>query len=434
MNKILNVLTIIKMNKIFNYSMIIAAAITVSLSSCDSDSLDVNNSQGKLEAEPNETYAKDMAVSSNSNAFKLLAIANKADGDKNIAISPLSLNEVLAMMSNGARGTTQSEIWSAIGYKGANQDFVNESFYSINKLLPELDPDSTTLYIANSLWINEGLSVKDDFINANKKYFKAEVRQQNLATTQTMNDINQWCSEKTNGKIPNFLNSELSSDDRVFGINALYFKGLWREIYKKSAEKYDFRCADGTYSPIEVFEGYCDYARDKNLIIARFPYGNGSLCMDVIIPNRKLEYDSYGSYYKDVVELDYIINDYLDINRFDSICNIEYQREKFIMPIFKLDTQNNFTPVLKEIGMKSAFDPESANLSGMSDESLCISNVLQKVVIEVDEKGTVAVAGTSYRATFLSSSNVLYFNRPFVYVIRDRKYNTILFAGKVAKL
>lgn len=70
---------------------------------------------------------------------------------------------------------------------------------------------------------------------------------------------------------------------------------------------------------------------------------------------------------------------------------------------------------------------------------LKIDTVLQKAVIEVDEKGTEAAAATAVMLEATSAltepEEIIEFkaDEPFAYYILDDKHNEILFAGRYVK-
>src|SRR5262249_18397564 len=113
------------------------------------------------------------------------------------------------------------------------------------------------------------------------------------------------------------------------------------------------------------------------------------------------------------------------------------------LPKFKLETNYAVEDTLKNMGMKRAFDPRQADFSGMTatrnpDEQLCISRVLHKAFVEVNEKGAEAAAATAMimvpkSAKLETRPFVPEFraDRPFLFLIRDRQSGTILFLGRV---
>jgi len=86
------------------------------------------------------------------------------------------------------------------------------------------------------------------------------------------------------------------------------------------------------------------------------------------------------------------------------------------------------------MGMIDAFDPYLADLSGIADASIYVSFVKQNTFVEVDEKGTEAAAVTTIGIELTSmppQPQVFTIDKPFVFAIRERTTNTLLFIGQV---
>jgi len=106
---------------------------------------------------------------------------------------------------------------------------------------------------------------------------------------------------------------------------------------------------------------------------------------------------------------------------------------------FTFDTSMKKT--MQTLGMNLAFDPERADFDGLtvSDNSLCISDILHACRIRVDEKGTEVSAVTEPIMTSASASldddlKTFTADRPFLFAIYDETDNTILFLGAVGQL
>lgn len=91
----------------------------------------------------------------------------------------------------------------------------------------------------------------------------------------------------------------------------------------------------------------------------------------------------------------------------------------------------NLNDSLTALGIGEAFT-DKADFSGIRDD-VCISRVLHKAVIEVNEEGSEAAAATVVEMKLTAAAEPLTFiaNRPFVFVIADYRTGTILFMGKL---
>ena len=67
---------------------------------------------------------------------------------------------------------------------------------------------------------------------------------------------------------------------------------------------------------------------------------------------------------------------------------------------------------------------------------LCLSDVLHKAYVAVDEQGTEAAAATGgiVVATFvIQPRHVFNADHPFIFLLRDRQSGVILFAGRLSQ-
>ena len=112
------------------------------------------------------------------------------------------------------------------------------------------------------------------------------------------------------------------------------------------------------------------------------------------------------------------------------------------MPKFEFDADFLLGDTLSNMGMASAFDPAAADFSGMDGRScragddgcLYVREAVHKAFVSVDEAGTEAAAATAVVMAIESAGPrpvSVTVDRPFVFLIRDRTTETILFIGRV---
>jgi len=344
--------------------------------------------------------------------------------DENIAISPLSLNMALAMVWNGANGETKQAIQQAMGMGDYQQSEVNDYFKKLREAFVKTDP-TVKLAIANSIWSRQGFPVKSSFYDINKNYYQAEVKEVDFTSPNTLKQINQWCSDNTNGLIKEII-KEIPSDMMMYLINALYFKGEWANQFDPSATRETaFTKENGSSVQVKMMNQdiTLPYYQDETLSSVSMPFGNNAFSMVFILPNENVSFAAMVNQLKQPGYFARCTSGYgsADVNLY--------------IPIFKIDYDILLNKTLQQLGMGVAFS-DFADFSGISDIPLCISFVKQKVSVSIDEKGGEAAAVTvvgMITTSFPSNPPKVTFraDRPFLFAIRENSTGVVLFMGKI---
>ena len=103
------------------------------------------------------------------------------------------------------------------------------------------------------------------------------------------------------------------------------------------------------------------------------------------------------------------------------------------LPKFKFSYEKKLNDVLTTMGMGIAFSATADFTKINKAGQLQISEVKHKSFVEVNEQGTEAAAVTLVAIIKLSMPQDPDFiaNKPFLFVIKEKQTNSILFIGKV---
>ncbi|AYL99626.1 serpin family protein [Mucilaginibacter celer] len=376
----------------------------------------------------NKGKGKDLVLSATEqqqvgpgNAFTLKlfkANASETDNDKNLMLSPLSVSFALGMTSNGAAGQTLTDINSTLGFDGFTQDEVNSYHHNLITNLPQLDPN-TSLKIANSIWYANDFTPLPAFLKTNTDFYNAEVKALDFKNkTASANTINKWVSQQTNNKIPKIIN-EIPDNVKMYLINAIYFKSAWKTRFDAAKTyKAPFKLADNSTVQADFMTTKLDFnnAYDNGTNVMELPYSNSKYSMVLIMPDEDVK--SYAAT--------------LNQTKWDLLMGkLAANKADVTIPKFKFSYEITLNDILKSMGMGIAFsdlaDFTRINAAG----GLSITEVKHKTYIDVNEEGTEAAAVTSVGVGVTSAGPTNFFNKPFIFAIREMKTGLILFVGIV---
>lgn len=399
-------------------SLMVAAAMV--LTGCEG-----LEQQGNVKYKPIVLTKSQEAIVAQSDAFALdfLRETTKAFPGENVFLSPMSASMLCCMLANGAEGDTYAEIVKAIGMDGFSIDQVNDCYATLVAALLKADR-SVSLSLANSIWAANGLDVLASFKQQMTSVYKADSYVVDFAQTATLKRINDWCSEKTKGLIPKMF-EELNPLTQMILINALYFKGTWKvQFVKNKTAPGPFTTGEGKQiqvdfmsSSSDAFSGYLD----GTVCVLRMPYGNGAFEMEAIMP-----YDKDFSQFLSGLTPERLAS--WDVSNTPKTLDV-------LFPKFKaeFDTEDLLVAIMQTLGMQKAFTYD-AEFGKISHTPLFVSNMRQKAYVSVDEEGTEAAAVSEAEMLKNGGGNpMLAFNRPFVYLIREKSTGAILFAGTKLK-
>lgn len=341
----------------------------------------------------------------------------KLSADENRLISPISIALALAMAYNGADGSTKEEMADMLHCGGLDPDGFNQENQALLRLLQDTD---VTLNIANSIWLRAGLPVKTGFIDNNKEFYDAQVSELDFNNPSSVDTINGWVKENTNGLIEEIISSPIDPLTLMFLINAVYFQGDWSRDFDESQTRDDlFVTSNGTVTvPFMQQGGSFSYLEDKDLQAIRLPYGAGRLAMYIFLPKDLSEFEQQLRYE----------------NWKKWVAGFKQSNGHLSLPKFQMEYETELNAALKALGMRLAFDPEQADFSQMVAGDTYIDNVKHKTFLKVDETGTEAAAVTAVEISCTgmpASTFEMKVNRPFFFAIHDSEADTILFMGSV---
>ena len=343
---------------------------------------------------------------------------NKGKKGKNLIISPLSIFQILSLTANGARDQTQLEMVETL--QGEDIEDLN----SINYEILEISQKFKTVEIANAVMTR--FEPVQDFLNVSEKYFAPY---QKLVSAE---QVNGWCSQKTHGKIPKILD-KLEDDMAFILLNAVYFKGNWKNKFlEKSTKKKAFynkgidKKEIDTMIQLERFS----YYEDSTIQAIELPYVDDNMTALIILPREDIDINKY------ITSLD---SNQDGLNTL--IKKLRYAKVNLELPKFELEFSTSVKDILIDMGMENAFT-DYADFTGLREKGeIKIDDVLHKTYLKVDEEGTEAAAVTAVIGTYTTSVGpdieIIYqmkVNRPFLFFLRNKKLptdNDLLFMSKI---
>jgi serpin B len=243
--------------------------------------------------------------------------------------------------------------------------------------------------------------------------------------------INGWVADRTADRITDLIpKDQLRKSTLMVLVNATYLKARWEVTFTRArTTPQRFVRQDGTRVKVPTMhqDRFLPVVRTSDYLAVELPYKGRELSMLLVMP-------SPGTFARFEKALDRSV-------LAGVIRRLEDRFTYLALPRFSIRTRLDLGATLKALGMKDAFDRDTADLTGMTtippeQVRLYIAKVFHQAFITVGEKGTEAAAATAIIDDGATGGGVedyvrATFDHPFLWFIRDRGTGTILFMGRV---
>ncbi|KAL1777715.1 serpin I2 [Sigmodon hispidus] len=343
--------------------------------------------------------------------YKSICFSHK----NNIIFSPLGTTVLLGMVQLGAKGKAKQQILQTLRMQesstGEEFSVLKSLFSAISKRKQEF-----TFNLASALYLQEGFIVKETYLHGNKEFFQSTTKLVDFLDAKSCAEtINTWVESKTDGKIKNmFTEEEFGPLTRLVLVNAIYFKGDWKQKFRKEdTEMSDFSKKDGSIVKVPMM---------KALLRTKYGYFSESFmtCQVLELPYKADEFSAVFILPTEDVSIDEVEKQVTahHIRRWFS--ELHEEEVEVSLPRFKVEQKLDFKEALYSLNITEIFSGGS-DLSGITDSSeVYVSRVIQKVFFEINENGSEAAISSGVNIPAIMSLTQTQFlaNHPFLFIMK----------------
>ena len=375
-------------------------AFALLLTACKSASLQ-DEAKGKYgQMKLNDTERAEVDSMVNGVAFRLVHEMQK--NHDNLLVSPLGLCYTLNMLNAGADGATQRQINRVLGREILADRLCRKMLLADaatkDRQVKTQSDKVTTLIVDNRVDVGRGISLLPAFEERMKESYFAVIEEGNEA-------------------------------QKIMLSNTLRFDGVWKEAFDSSQTQVSlFTTAEGKQQKVPLMSGRfkLDYTETNDYQLVKIPY-NGGFNLYVLLP-------------KTGEKLESIVSNLNVTTWQQALKQMQMADVSLWFPRLSTAKKNDMISVLKNLGVRDAFDMQLANLSKMTLEQAYVSGVKQEVQIDFNEQRTEAEAKTTMEIAVLCATEepkkkeiqrrFVRCDHPFLYVVTNR-FGAICFIGEV---
>ncbi|MDR1733028.1 MAG: serpin family protein [Synergistaceae bacterium] len=385
------------------------------------------------------SFAED-GLTENLNAFAIDMYRSLVSGENSLFFSPCSIATGLALTCGGARGDTAEEMAKVLHVTPGVS--LHASMKALQDHFNALADDAGALNVANRLWLDRRQTLLPEYAALAAEDYDGGIERLDFWENAdgSRDTINRWVSEKTNGKINDLLSKEdVTPVTRLVLTNAIYFLSAWREPFQERLTKKEpFRMGRNKRKDVSMMRktDRFSYGETPELQLVKIPYKIRGLVLLVLLPRLDENSDP-------LKKLENLEKKLTRAALKEWTAAMKGREVALRLPRFRDEGRYGLKDVLERLGMKLAFTRD-ADFSGMVEDprknggDLCVSSVVHRAFIALDEKGTEAAAATAVVMRMKATATVdrvkpveFVADHPFIYCVLDDRTGTILFMGRM---
>ena len=341
------------------------------------------------EVAPSSTVASRAELVAGNAQFALGLYGRVARGGGNAVVSPLSVSIASAMLYAGARGGTEAEIANALGFS-LPQSALHVAFADLLSDLHKRVKPWAKLVIASGAWVDRCCVLTPAFADLLSSRYDATTEAVDFgrAPAEAARSINDWVTNVTDGKITSVVNPSMFDEDtRLTMVNAVYFLAAWEHRFAVDATRDEsFHLPDDAIVPVPMMHRSCvvPYYDDESVQVLELPYQGGGISMVLVLPRTGVDLA--------------LVEERLSPELLSKwLGGLARRGVDVAVPRFETASRINLVPILVDLGMKRAFRPMEADLTGICPRrDLYVGRADHLVTIGITERGTEAAAATVY--------------------------------------
>lgn len=331
----------------------------------------------------------------------------------NVCISPLSIQTILGILSNGLKVDYANSMMEIMVGQGTEVQDMNSGY---GKLAQSLEA-TNCVKLSNALWLQEGNKFNDDFLAIGRGTYHSTIKNLDFrsAPQSAMDTICQWAYDNSYGRLNKLGLKELGSNTVMVLGNLIWFSSAWISPFDTTQTTVgEFTLDDGSVKEVDMMckTEYMDYKVLDKYRVVSLPFENRSFRMDLFVPNDGYTLDEV------IPEIDWEVSP-------------EIGKVALQIPRFTIDFNSDVRALLEDCGMSELFNVGVFDRMTDQDNDAHIDELKQNILIKVQEGGVEAVAATVATYVGRSESYDFKIDKPFVFTIRDNAVGSFLFMGRI---
>ena len=335
-----------------------------------------------------------------------------SDGENRV-YSPGSTYMALAMLAETAGGDSRYQILDLLeadsieSLRGQAENMWKANYRN---------DGATTSVLANSLWLNEGVTFNAGTLQRLADSYRASSYRGDMSSEDMTAALREWLNEQTGGFLGDSVKNVTLDPETVISLcSTVYFRAKWDTVFLPSNN--DTKTFHGSKGDIEAefmnsTDEYGPYYWGEDYGAVSLAFADGG-SMWLILPDE-----------------DKTIDDILASEEYLDMVNTGYGWEKsksiivhYSVPKFDVASELNLADSLMRLGVTDIFDSTAADFTPLSEDSdgLFVGGAKHAARVQIDEEGCTAAAFTQMAVCgdALPPEDEIYFtlDRPFLFVI-----------------